>query len=67
MRGASRKLRRAAVLMALDAAGVSVDEVLQDAKVRQEAIEAYAVEQRKHAEAQWARARRRRISRSRRS
>jgi hypothetical protein len=46
---------RAAVRMALDAAGVSVEEVLQDAKMRHEAIEAYAAEQRKHAEAQWAR------------
>jgi hypothetical protein len=55
LRGASRELRRAAVLMALDAAGVSVDEVLQDAKVRQEAVDAYATEQRKHAEGQWAR------------
>ncbi|HUL34809.1 MAG TPA: hypothetical protein VL128_13060 [Candidatus Eisenbacteria bacterium] len=55
MRGLSREMRRAALLMALDAAGVSVDDVLQDAKVRQEAIEAYAAEQRKHAEAQWAR------------
>jgi hypothetical protein len=55
LRGASRELRRAAVLMALDAAGVTVDEVLQDAKVRQEAVDAYATEQRKHAEAQWAR------------
>lgn len=55
MRGLSKEMRRAALLMALDAAGVSVDEVLQDAKVRQEAIEAYAAEQRKHAEAQWAR------------
>jgi len=55
LRGASRELRRAAVLMALDAAGVTVDEVLQDAKVRQEAIDAYAAEQRKHAEAQWSR------------
>lgn len=55
LRGQSREIRRGAVLMALDAAGVSVDEVLQDAKVRQEAIEAYATEQRKHCEAQWAR------------
>src|SRR5258706_370789 len=55
LRGASRELRRAAVLMALDAAGVTADEVLQDAKVRQEAIDAYATDQRKHAEAQWAR------------
>ncbi len=55
MSGLSKEMRRAAVLMALDAAGISVEEVLQDAKVRQEAIEAYAAEQRKHAEAQWAR------------
>jgi len=55
MRGLSKEMRRAAVLMALDAAGVSVEEVLQDAKVRHEAIDAYAAEQRKHAEAQWAR------------
>ena len=55
MSGLSKEMRRAAVLMALDAAGVSVNEILQDAKVRQEAIEAYATEQRKHAEAQWAR------------
>jgi hypothetical protein len=55
LRGASRELRRAAVLMALDAAGVTADEVLQDAKVRQEAIDAYATEQRKHAEMHWAR------------
>lgn len=55
MSGLSKEMRRAAVLMALDAAGVSVEEVLQDAKVRHEAIEAYAAEQRKHAEAQWAR------------
>jgi hypothetical protein len=41
--------------MALDAAGVTADEVLQDAKVRQEAVDAYATEQRKHAEMQWAR------------
>ncbi len=55
MSGLSKEMRRAAVRMALDAAGVSVEEVLQDAKMRHEAIEAYAAEQRKHAEAQWAR------------
>jgi hypothetical protein len=55
MSGLSKEMRRAAVLMALDAAGVSAEEVLQDAKMRHEAIEAYAVEQRKHAEARWAR------------
>lgn len=55
MRGVSKEMRRAAVLMALDAAGVSVDDVLQDANVRQEAVDAYAAEQRKQAEAQWSR------------
>jgi hypothetical protein len=55
MSGLSKEMRRAAVLMALDAAGVSAEEVLQDAKMRHEAIEAYAAEQRKHAEARWAR------------
>jgi hypothetical protein len=55
LRGQSKEVRRAAVLMALDAAGVSANEVIQDARVRQEAIDAYAAEQRKHAESQWAR------------
>ena len=44
-------MKRASVLMALDAAGVSIDEVVRDAKARQEAT----FEQRKQFEAQWAR------------
>ena len=40
--------------MALDAAGVVVEEVLRDAKVRQEAIDSYEAEQRKQFEAWWA-------------
>ena len=51
IRGASKDIKRASVLMALDAAGISVDEVLQDAKVRQEAIDAYEAQQRKQFEA----------------
>jgi len=55
MRGLSKEMKRAAVLMALDAAGVSADEVLHDAKIRQDAIDAYEAEQRKQMEAEWAR------------
>ncbi len=55
MRGLSREMKRAAVLMALDAAEVSIDEVLRDAKVRQDAIDAYESEQRQQVEAEWAR------------
>lgn len=51
IRGTSKEIKRASVLMALDAAGISVDEVTQDAKVRQEAIDAYETQQRKQFEA----------------
>ena len=51
IRGSSKEMKRASVLMALGAAGISVDEVLQDAKVRQEAIDAYEAGQRKQFEA----------------
>ncbi len=54
IRGLSKEMRRASVLMALDAAGVSIEEVLRDARVRQEAIDSYEAEQRKQFEAQWA-------------
>jgi hypothetical protein len=55
IRGLSKEMKRASVLMALDAAGVSIDEVVRDAKARQEAIDTYQAEQRKLFEAQWAR------------
>jgi hypothetical protein len=55
MRGLAKEMRRAALLMALDAAGISINEVLQDAKVRQEAIDSYEANQRKQFEALWAR------------
>ena len=54
LRGLSKEMKRASVLMALDAAGVSIDDVLRDAKVRQEAIDSYEAEQRKQFEAMWA-------------
>lgn len=55
LRGQSKEVKRAAVLMALDAAGITVDEVLRDAKLREEAIDSYEAEQRKQVEAEWAR------------
>jgi hypothetical protein len=55
MNGLSQEMKRVAVLMALDAAEVTVDEVLRDAKVRQDALDAYEASQRKLVEAEWAR------------
>jgi hypothetical protein len=55
IKGLSPELKRAAVLMALDAAGVSVEQIQQDAKSRQEALDNYEAEQNKQAEAEWAR------------
>jgi hypothetical protein len=53
VRGLSKEMKRAAVLMALDAAGVSVDQIQRDAKVRQDAMDAYEASQKKQAEAEW--------------
>jgi hypothetical protein len=55
IRGWSKEMKRASVLMTLDAAGVSIDEVVRDAKARQGAIGIYQAEQRRLFEAQWAR------------
>lgn len=55
LRGLSKEMKRASVLMALDAAGITVEEVLQDAKARQDAIDSYEAEQRKQFEARLAR------------
>jgi hypothetical protein len=55
IRNLSKEMKRAAVLMALDAAGVSIDQVQRDAKARQSALDTYESEQKKQAEAEWAR------------
>jgi hypothetical protein len=55
LRGLSKEMRRAAVLMALEAAGMSIERVLEDAKARQGSLEAYETEQKKQVEAAWAR------------
>jgi len=50
IRSLATETKRASLLMALDAAGVQVDEVLQDATLRQRAINSYEAIQRKHLE-----------------
>jgi hypothetical protein len=51
--GLSKEMRRASVLMALDAAGISVHEVLRDAEVRLETIKSYEESQKQLWEAEW--------------
>jgi hypothetical protein len=48
IRNLPTETKRASLLMALEAAGVQVDEVLQDATLRQRAINSYEAIQRKH-------------------
>jgi hypothetical protein len=55
IRGLSKEMKRVALLMALDAAGVPIAEVLQDAKLRQEALDSHEAQERKQVEAEWAR------------
>lgn len=55
MRGLSNDAKRAALMMALDAAGISMEEVLRDAAVRQKALDAYEAEQQRLFGEQWAR------------
>jgi len=50
IRNLPNETKRASLLMALEAAGVQVDEVLQDATMRQRAINSYEAIQRKHLE-----------------
>ena len=53
--GLSKEMRRAAVLMALDAAGISIEDVQRDAKARQDVLDRYEAEQKEQVEAEWAR------------
>ena len=55
LRGLSKEMKRASVLVALDAAGISVDEVMLDARSRMAAIDSYEAEERKQFEAHLAR------------
>lgn len=53
--GLSPEMKRAAVLMALDAAGVPLAQVQQDAKARKEALDSYEAAQTEQVDAEWAR------------
>src|SRR5271154_4106783 len=55
LRGLGDEVKRASVLMALNAAGVPLGDILQDAAQRQAAVAAYEVEQRKKFEEYWTR------------
>jgi hypothetical protein len=55
LRALPNDTKRAAVLMALDAAGISIEEVLRDATRRQAALDAYEADQRKQFEDYWGR------------
>jgi hypothetical protein len=55
MRGVSNDAKRAALLMALDAAGISHDEVLRDATRRRDALDEYEADQQRLFEANWSR------------
>jgi len=55
VRGLSAEMKRAAVLMALDASGTALDQVQRDAKARQEALDSYEAAQARQVAAEWAR------------
>ncbi len=55
IRELSKEMKRAAVLMALETAGIPIDQVQNDAKARQGALDSHEAEQRKRVEAEWAR------------
>jgi hypothetical protein len=55
LRGLGDEVKRASVLMELNAAGVPLSDVLQDAAQRQAAVAAYEMEQRKKFEEYWSR------------
>jgi hypothetical protein len=55
LRGLGDEVKRASVLMALNAAGIPLGDILQHAAHRQSAVAAYEVEQRKKFEEYWTR------------
>ena len=55
VRNLPNEMKRAAILMALDAAGIPIDEIVRDAKARQDALDSYETERKKQIEAEWER------------
>jgi hypothetical protein len=55
IRGLSKEMKRAGVLMALDAAGTTIEQVQQDAKARLDALDSYEADRKKQFDGEWAR------------
>jgi hypothetical protein len=55
IRDLSKEMKRAAVLMALDAVGTSIEQVQRDAKARQDSLDAHEAQQKEQVEGEWAR------------
>jgi hypothetical protein len=55
LRELSTEMKQAAVLMALDSAGIPIDQIQLDAKTRRDALDAHETAQRKQVDAEWAR------------
>jgi hypothetical protein len=55
VRGLANDAKHSAIMMALDVAGISVNDILRDATVRQDALNDYEASQRKSFEDHWAR------------
>jgi hypothetical protein len=55
IRGLSPEMKRSAVLMALDAGGIPLDQLNRDAEARRQALDSYEAEQNKNLDAEWAR------------
>ncbi len=55
IRDLSKEIKRSAVLMALETAGIPIDQIQRDAKARQDALDSHEALQRKHVEAEWER------------
>ena len=55
IRDLSKEMKRSAVLMALETAGIPIDQIQRDAKARQDALDSHEALQTKHVEAEWER------------
>jgi hypothetical protein len=55
IRGLSKEMKRAAVLMALDTASTPIQQVQQDAKARLDALDSYEADRKKQFDAEWSR------------
>ncbi len=55
IRNLPKEMQRAAVMMAMEVAGITAEQVEKDAKARQDALDSYEALQKKQADAEWTR------------